>query len=198
MKTIRISDEDYKSLMEFSKELQTQENHSQAFPYFWEPASEKLEINVNDEGEVVMVYDWEQAESYTPEDYADCHPEFYDSFLRDQEVPFDTDDENQVYDSDLEEEWIKYIIENKSIDRYSQDWEQKTEHNPSLFMSDVKDFIKSNKHHLGRNPHTYARSVWRMPKMEKLISAIYRLNKQPKKDVNQEAKRFIYPKSDKK
>lgn len=39
MKTITVSDEDYKVLMELSKELQKQDNHGQAFSYFW-----KLEV----------------------------------------------------------------------------------------------------------------------------------------------------------
>lgn len=190
MKTIAISDEDFDNLMEFSRELQTQPNHMQAFPYFWEPASEKLEINYHNEGEVKRLFDWDQSESYTPEDYAECNPEFYESFLRDQEAPMTTDDENQAYAADLEDEWVDYITENKSVEQYSEDWEQKTDHNPSLFLSDVKGYIESNKHHLGRNPHTYARSVKRMPKMEKLIQILYRLNPQKPEDINQEARRF--------
>lgn len=193
MKTIQISDEDYNLLMEFSKELQTQPNIGQAFPYFWEPASEKLKINVNNEGEVSEIYDYDQSETYTPEDYADQNTTLFGEFLVDQELIKFPGEKYIKYEDIDEQDWIEYVDTYASTitNVFSSDWEQKTEHNPSLFMSDVKTFIESNKHHLGRNPHTYARSVWRMPKMEKLIEIIYRINPQKKEDINEEARRFV-------
>ncbi len=198
MKTIEVSNEDYEILIELSKELQTQPNHGQAFPYFWEPASEKLVTNVNGEGEVTKIY--YDCDTYSPEDYAENHHELYLEFLNDADH-FETHEDALKYDedngheyiTDLETEWIEYI-ECHSNDAvvYSSDWEQSTDHNPSLFLSDVQGYIEGNKHHLGRNPRTYARTIHRMPKMQQLIECIYRLNKQPAEDVNQEAKRFVY------
>jgi hypothetical protein len=192
MKTIKVSDEDYETLMELSKELQTQDNHHQAFPYFWEPASERLVVNIHNEGEVTKLV--EDCEASTPEDYAEDRPELYEAFLREEGAPMTTSGESQAYAPDLEWEWIEYALDkNSSLEEFSEDWEQKTEHNPSLFLSDVQGYIKSNAHHLGRRPHTYARTVQRMPKMKRLIAAIYRLNKQPRQTVNHEAERFVYP-----
>ncbi len=192
MKTIEISDEDHKALMELTKELQEQSNHMQAFPYFWEPASERLKINCHDEGEEVSLHNYDDSCSYSPEEYAEQDSELYEAFLRSQEVLFCKDDGIQSYDKDLETEWIEYVLKNNNCERYSQDWKQKTEHNPSLFLSDAQGFIKKNKHHLGRNPHTYGRSVWRMPKMMKLLEIIIRINPQPKNKVNHEAARFVF------
>jgi hypothetical protein len=62
---------------------------------------------------------------------------------------------------------------------------------PSLFRSDVQGFVKHNTHHLGRNPHTYARTIWRMPKMESLVEAVMRLNKEHTEEVNHEAARYM-------
>jgi len=186
MKTIQVKDEDYKLLMELSKELQTQANHSQAFPYFWEPASEELVVDVNDEGEVDYVFDHSRNESYTLEEYADCVPGSWKLFLS----SIDSDD--KTYCQELESDWHDYLeFQDDDVTTYSSNWEQSSDHNPSLFLSDVKGYIEANKHHLGRNPRTYARTVQCMPKMEKLIAAIYRLNPQPSEKINDEARRFV-------
>lgn len=189
MKTIEVSDEDYETLMSLSKELQTQDNHCQAFPYFWEPSSEKLVPNVNDEGKEVLIYDYDIGDSFTPSSYAEVNETLWAAFLKEVR---DAEDDT-VYEDDDETDWVEYIRSNSTNARiFTQDWERSTEHNPSLFLSDVKDFIETNRHHLGRDPKTYARSVWRMPRMEALVSAIYRLNKQPKEQVNHEASRFVF------
>ena len=191
MKTIPLSNKDYHELMALSRELQTQENHSQAFPYFWEAASEKLEIDPNDEGKVVKIYDNDQEETYTAEKYADDDPEFYEKFLLKEEVEIKVIGEPEPYDFDLENEWLDYIELHRDVHVFSENWNQKTDHNPSLFLDDVKSYIKHNQHHLGRNPQTYARSVWWMPKMQKLIEIILRLNPQPDNIVNPEVRRFL-------
>lgn len=198
MKTIKVSDKDYEVLMELSKELQTQENHCQAFPYFWEPASEKLKVNVNNEGEVSEIYCHNASEVYSPEDYAEHDNDLFGEFLVDQELIKSLNDKYIPYDEIDEQDWIEYIENYSNTSTvYSSDWEQKTDHNPSLFLSDVQNYVKFNKHHLGRKPHTYAQTVRRMPKMEKLIEAIYRINPQSKEVVNEEAARFVF-KQDKK
>ena len=73
---------------------------------------------------------------------------------------------------------------------YSRE-EEVSEANFSLFKSDVKGFIRGNSHHLGGKPHTYARTFFRMNKMEELVRIIYKLNPQPKETVNHEARLYI-------
>ena len=195
MKTIEVSDEDYETLMTLSKELQLQPNDGNAFPYFWEPGHELLETNFNDEGEECFIYDCSDAESYSPKEYADHKYGLWVEYLRDIGSYEIEDGEVRSYQKDDENKWIAYIEEyGKGVRVYTQDWVHKTTHNPSLFKDDVKEFIEGNQHHLGRNPHTYARTSFRMYRMGKLIEALYRLNKQPIEDVNHEARRFVYPK----
>lgn len=189
MKTIEVSDEDYETLMSLSKELQLQDNHCQAFPYFWEPSSEKLVPNVNDEGEEVLIYDYDIGESFSPSSYAEANETLWAGFVKE----FRDNEEERDYEDDDETDWVEYIRDNaESVRIFTQDWERSTEHNPSLFLSDVQSFLTANAHHLGRDPKTYARTIWRMPKMEALVAAIYRLNKQPTEAVNREAARFVF------
>lgn len=174
MKTLQLSEEDYETLMELSKELQTQPNHSQAFPYFWEPASEQL--IPNDDGDVIRVFDHDSADEMSLEEFGEHRREIREMFLKDE-----------LYDHECEYDWADFIKSNcKSVTLFSYEWKIKTDHNPSLFLSDVKGFIESNRHNLGRNPGTYARTVHRMPKMQRLIEILYRINPQPEESVNHE------------
>ena len=186
MKTIQVSDADYDLLVELSKELQSQENDSQAFPYFWHPMSTKEDIGTEDD--TPMVYDSNAAECYTLSDFAENNEDVFLEFLAEEEEP-----ENTKYEDIDEWDWqrfVEYSVDDASI-VYSREVD-KPEQNFSLFKDDVKNFIRCNKHHLGGDPRTYARTVWRMPKMEALVGAVYRLFPLPKNEVNHEARRFVY------
>jgi signal-transduction protein with cAMP-binding, CBS, and nucleotidyltransferase domain len=185
MKTIQVSDEDYKTLMDLSKELQTQTNNHQAFPYFWEPASERRVYNMHDEGRLVSVISF--GEQYDAKSLWENHEELAQKYLEEKELPEDT-----IFSEIEKYDWMNWACENDGyMEIYTEDWEQKTEHNPSLFLSDVENFIESNPHHLGKDPHTYSRSFFRMPKMEALITAVANLNKDHGEEINHEIKRFI-------
>lgn len=193
MKTIELSDEDYDALMALSKELQTQENDGNAFPYFWVPASDKLQQDPNDEGDVIQIYDCKASEVFTPEEFADHDDELYLEFIKSRNECGDGPFEYEYYHS-LESEWVEYLEDKEEVEIrvYSANLEQVDEINPSFFKSDVKDFIKYNKHHLGEKPRTYAHTLFRMPKMEQLIEIMYRLNPQPKEAVNHEAALIVF------
>ena len=98
---------------------------------------------------------------------------------------------------DPERKWIDFVGEDPDFSIIYEKTERQSEHNPSLFKSDVKEYCKYNSHHLGKDPSTYARTVQRMPRMKKLIEAIYRVNKQPKAFVNHEALRFVWDRESK-
>jgi hypothetical protein len=196
MKTIELSDYDYDTLMELSKEYQTQSNDGNAFPYFWEASSSKLVSNINGEGEITKVY--KDSEEYTPQEFAELNEEDFNAFISDKrdydysypELKCDSTDFEKI-----ESDWIEYI-EVKGLGTITTfDWVDESEHNPSLFKSDIKDFIEYNYYHLGRLPHTYARTVWRMGRMEKLISILCRMNKQENADT--EIKRRVFREDEK-
>lgn len=180
MKTIQLSDKDYELLMELSAELQRQDNDFQAFPYFWQPISTRKVIGTEDDEPII--YDNVHVETYTFEEYFSENEDEFKRFLESVDEP-----ENSSFD-DVSFDDLKYWVECQSgIDIVYQKEKQIPEQNFSIFKSDVKKHIESNGHHLGKNPHTYARTIWRMPKMEALVRILYRLNPLPEKEINQEA-----------
>jgi len=197
MKTIEVSNENYEILMELSKELQLQNNNHQAFPYFWEPSSLKPVLDANGEGDIIEVVI--DGESQDLKSFAEYEEEHWNRFCCHQQEDGNTDFESFSkespikYDEKFSSLWLDYIeyyIDDATI--YTLNLERQTDHNPSLFESDVENYIKYNKHHLGEDPKTYSRSIWRMPKMEKLVKAIYQINPQPIDNITSGDKvRFI-------
>lgn len=185
IRKLEVREEDYTLLKELVHELQTQENDSQAFPYFWGPRSKQESLGTSDD--TPMVYDTESAESYTLEGYAECNEEVFSIFLSNNDLPQDTE-----YGDIDEDDWQSWVESYPHVYITYSRMEYVSENNFSLFKSDVKQHIKTNSHHLGDNPHTYARTVWRMPKMEKLIQAIYRLFPAEEEEVNEEARRYVF------
>lgn len=189
MKTIKVSDEDYKTLMGLSRELQLQPNHCQAFPYYWEPRSDRRKYDLNGEGKFkIAVLD---SEEYDPVELAEEEPELFGEFLADTDILLRY---QKWWNGDLkgflaiaDKEWTSWLCDNKDYTLYTYNMEPKSEHNPSLFLDDVKSYIECNQHHLGPNAHTYGNTIQRMPRMEQLVEALYRLNPQSKDDMCNEA-----------
>jgi len=184
MKKLNLTDNEYDLLMSLSKELQEQDNDWQAFPYFWEPRSTKTVLGTEDDNPII--YSSNAGETLSLKDYAEYNEEEFRRFLRNDELNEPTD-----YKDILEEDWMFWLISYDSDISIVYEKEEKvSEHNFSFFKSDVQHFIKFNAHHLGLNPHTYARTFFRMDKMEKLMKLIYKLNKTNPK-TNAEAKIYI-------
>lgn len=171
MKTIELSDDDYETLMQLTKELREQPNHYQAFPYFWEPQSERLVPNLHGEGEVHQLY--LNGDEVDPETEFNGDDQNTLDFL--DEIGMNLDSKWEDLTDAQKEAFEKYLIDNCDCELYTSNYEYKSEHNPSLFLSDAQNFIAHNRHHLGRNPTTFARTIWRMPKMEKLVKIIYEI-----------------------
>jgi hypothetical protein len=190
LKTIELTDADYETLMELSRELQTQTNNCQAFPYFWEPSSMKQQVNPHGEGSITEIY--KDGETYSPEGFAEKDDyESYKEFLKYEGLEEFFDMEEIDYRTDFESEWLNYISAFDLGEFVTYDLELKTEHNPSLFLSDVQNFIAGNKHHLGDDPQPYSRTIWRMNKMYRLVQILARINKDvPDEEVNEEMKIF--------
>lgn len=182
MKTITVTEGDYATLMELSGQLQLQENDSQAFPYFWGPMSTKSGIGTEDDEP--LLYDSHAAETISLENYAEENSEVFRSFLKQEEYPADA----EYSDINDEYEWGLFACErNSDLSMVFTREEQVFEPNFSLFKSDVKEFISGNGHRLGGDPHTYARTFFRMRRMEALVKVLYRLNPQAEEDINEEA-----------
>lgn len=180
MKHITISDKDHETLMELSKELQLQENDHQAFPYFWSPRSGRYEIGTEDDEKVFYL---DEGVETAEELFNDL--DLKDEYLKNEGMGAET----KFSDIDLSS-WEDFL-EGKEYSAHYRREEKVQENNFSLFKSDVKDHIRCNLHHLGNKPHTYANTIFRMAKMERLIKCIYRLNPQKDDEINHEAKRFV-------
>ena len=181
MKTIELEDEDYDTLIELCNELRTQEDDCQAKPIFWSPSSYKPVLNYHGEGSIIEVY--HDGDTYSSEGFAE-HDDFelYNTWLVYQMECVQEESEDNIkytlnkYHTDLEDAWVGYIEDTiVDADIITFDLEQQQESNPSLFKSDVKNFINSNQHHLGERPHTYANTIWRMRKMEKLVNILEKI-----------------------
>jgi hypothetical protein len=175
MKQIYVSDEDYETIMELSKELQMQENDYQAFPYFWSPRSTKKVLGTDDDEKIF---------------YKDGGVNTAEELFNDDELRKEYLENREIY-----LDWDEYLEEKGYTISYQKN-EKIVENNFSLFKSDVKNHVQMNSHHLGKDPHTYANTIFRMPKMTKLIECIYRLNPQKEEIINNEAKRKIVIKND--
>ena len=190
MKQISVSDEDYEILMELSKELQLQENDHQAFPYFWEPCSEKTIQGTEEDDHVI--YSVSNCCKEDPKDLAEEEPDLFKSFLESEleetDLSYDQYIEKNSFMSPVNK-WIDFVCNDPDYTKAYESTERVSEHNPSLFKSDVKNFCENNSHHLGKDPSTYARTIWRMPKMVSLVKALYRLN--PQENINEEANSYV-------
>lgn len=171
MSVIEFNKEDYEFLMEISKELITQDKDFQASPRFWSPRSTKKGIGTHDD-ELIVVDDG----IHTPEEYFECTVDsLAEEFIKENEIEF------KNYEESIDEyEWIQFLKFHKECDisyyfAYQKDIEE-CENNFSIFKSDVKNFIEGNRHHLGKNPHTYANTFFRMSKMERLVKILCGIN----------------------
>lgn len=193
MRTIELTDEQYDLLQSLVKELQTQPNWSQAFPYFWVPSSLKKVPNVNDEGVEVTIFDPDYCDHYTPKEYAEEYEDRWQDFLEyTDEWEDDSEEEPRAYTDEDEEEWVDYIRNYcNEVRVYSYDWERQTENNPSLFLSDVQNFCDTNQHHLGREPKPYSSTIWRMPKMEQFIKLVMSMVP-PQENTENEIMLYVY------
>lgn len=182
MKKIKVSDADYETLMSLSKELQLQPSHGQAFPRYWEPRSDRREYDLNGEGEFKILVD-EGGEECDPVLEAEDDPKLFGEFLADEDLAVhyrEYDGELESFMRDWRDEWLTWLTNCRGYTVRTYDMKPKRDHNPSLFLDDVKEYIDCNQHHLGSNAHTYANTIHRMSRMEKLVEALYRLNPQPR------------------
>lgn len=190
MKTIQLSKEDYNDLIEMAKELREQENDGQASPRYWVPRSEQ-EIGSNEhQSDTFKLYDNNYSEEVELFDSAEHLEDYLLRFVQENDYCEELFEENYsdkekgfTFSSDQIKEieqtetfkngWLEFLGEDSiRFSKFYYNHENVSEHNPSLFKSDVKGFIENNRHHLGSNPHTYANTSWRMPKMKRLVEIL--------------------------
>lgn len=168
MKTIELTDEDYKELMDLIKEYKTQEHDLQAYPRMW-----TVECTHRDT----------TCMEYEAEDYVICNGDYtylssiIDDLKNDKYTDWIEDEEalEQFIKNPDEDDLIEYFKDNDYTVVPVKDEERK-ELNATLFKSDAKTHIKINGHKLKKNPHTYAFTPYRMPKMHRLVDILMKLD----------------------
>jgi len=196
MKTIKMSDEDYKDLMDLAKELRTQDHDSQANPRMWTVATTHERPTAEGYGytyDVVLDQDCTEfikIEELRKELLAyynqngsleglDCIYESYigsverfeewceDGWCEGEGVFPILNGDNLLGLKDYLEDIDRNVVACEEYEKY--------ELNATFFKSDAKKHIEINGHNLNRNPHTYAFSAYRMPKMERLFGILEKL-----------------------
>ena len=194
MKTIEINDDDYKDLMDLIKEYKTQENDAQAFPRMWTVECTHERVTAEGYGntyEVVVDRDGENSikleelynillKYYEENGFLDGLDWEYESYLEDVDKFKDWCYENDttIYDVLTEDSLWNLQDYLNSIDSSVVCCEEYKypELNATFFKSDAKKHIEINGHNLSKNPHTYAFTPHRMPKMHRLIKILMKLD----------------------
>jgi len=171
MPQIKLSEKDYKDLMALIKEMREQETDFQAAPRFWHPRSSSMVVSPSGDGEA-FIFDEKGDGVVSGISYAEsCDDEVFSRFL--DENGWDADTEPEEIDEAKFVEWICDEEEHLRVVYMIE--EEQDMINPSLFKSDVSTFIKTNGYNLGDKPHTYARTIGRMRKMERLLDLLMKI-----------------------
>lgn len=138
-------------IIEFMKEMSSQDNRGTAFPYYYCIAYDKPNYIPNSCGD--FIYDPDSAEMYSLEEFYTHRTGEEDNF--------------EYIDA---EEWIE---ENASdLDRYEQQFEE-VHKNFFLTESDAKEHLERNRYHYGKNARTYVEYMFRANKTEQFFVDLF-------------------------
>ncbi len=162
MKTIKISDEMYDSLMEISKELNTQNHRATAMPYFFQIQT-KEEISVGEgQGEEIWAFDGSVLEN---------EEEIQEVVIQHQE--WEDDEAKQLF-SELSFYDINEILESAGYIQHNRDFEKRYQ-NAFFTEKACKLHIKQNYYHYN-NPVDYLSYASRNPEMELVMRFLCELS----------------------
>lgn len=164
MKTIQVTDEMYNSLMELSKELNTQDHRCTAMPYFFQIRTDEWKSCSEGQGEEVWFSDGGFLES--EEEIKDAIIEYKEWENLPQKES--TEKYNELDDWDKDE-----ILENN----YRKVNREKSHKYQNAFLTEkaCREHIKSNSYHYN-NPIDYLQHATRNSDMETIMKFISELN----------------------
>jgi len=169
MKTIKITDKMYSSLMELSKEINSQDHRSMSMPYFFQVQTEKGVVALEGCGDTVYWVDSDGLELRTKEDIEEYIKDYISDEFGDK-----TAEEISLYFIDKikgkEADWLL----NKDFRRVDIVFEKRYEN--SFFTAKAcQENINANKHHYNK-PVTYLNGAFRNPEMELVMKFLCELN----------------------
>lgn len=192
MQLLRISDEIFEQLKEFQKELKTQNNRATANPIYGIMEAESVVVPEGYGDEGFEWFDHERTESLGISD-----EELFNNLIEDEdreatirkrlgelssgELDYLTCDISIIRERFYDE--IKYSNDLGSLGwseiqkHFTKNIFKLTESGPlSFFEKDAFEHLEGNKHHYSDKAHTYAASLWRSPRMEKLREILIQLS----------------------
>ena len=158
-------------LKELQKELNEQEHDFQSEPRFWSIMDYKWERTEEGEHERVTIYDPDEGEAESLDDYVD-------KVLANEDEEFDEEELDELkfakeYGLESEiENWIEEYT-NKEFNLVFETEVSFIAPN-TLFLTkeEAKKHLKLNHYHYSEKAHTYAMTAWRAPKVERLIKIL--------------------------
>ena len=164
MKTIQITDDMYNSLLNISKELNTQDSRGTAMPYFFQIQTDDYIYN-QEEGEKVWIADGYDigTEEEIKEAILECKGW--------ENLPDDVADERYNSLSSFEKE--KILTEN-----FYKTYRKKVHNYENAFFTEkaIKEHIRLNNHRYN-NPIVYLQYATRNPEMETIMKFLCELAK---------------------
>jgi len=160
MKTIQVSDEIYDSLMELSKELNTQSHRGTAMPYFFQVQTNKKIAVPEGNGIEALHMDGSLIES--------------DKEIEEAVNEYKGWDDATTEFNHLQDYEIEIILEKAGYKKVNYDYEKVLEN--VFFTSKACDeYIKKNSHNLS-NPVNYLSHAFRNPEMEMMMKFLCELD----------------------
>lgn len=170
-----MKQEDKKFLEELAHELNTQDNCATRNPVWC--IMDKHYVNTPEgAGEEYRVFDSDECEAYTLEDFADYA---LDTFYREEETYMDSHIKEEIVKCtstfDLQNVLEKFFLINTefySIYEVSLECYIPNDATSFLTKKSAEEHLKANAHHYSPYARAYALSAWRNPVYERLINII--------------------------
>jgi hypothetical protein len=197
MKTIQVSDEDYEFLKDCVNELKTQDNRSTRSPIYtiWK-TQKRYGVDKDYTSDIEYIWDGDTFESleeiikYLDENEYDkellqlLNTIYYDSDDSDKVFTEWNDEakaelnayvEEGTYDSDIED-FLNEKFDIYSVGITTEDVQVTDGACFSFFEKDALEHLQNNRHNIkSKKAYTYADSLYRSPRMEKLLTMLNNL-----------------------
>ena len=197
----KITDEELKFLSDLQKELNTQDNLSQANPRFWIIRGSEKEYNIAGDSDGFELYDRDCCDSVA-ENMEGIAEYLRESILEEvygehanelikveteqgilseaitlKGIDMDSNNVEEVFeDEDEVLEWLKEQgFESLDI-TYYKTYPKVYPSTMFLTQIDAENHLKANYYHYSDDAHTYAMTAWRDPRMSKLIDILQTVN----------------------
>lgn len=166
MKTIKVTDEMYASLMELSKEINTQNHRHTPMPYFFQIQTDEVvyvpdgcgeAVWVDDEGDGIVLEDSDDERDAIEEHWEmESKEEFEERFSKLEEHDIDGVLEEMGY----------YKVDREIVQRYQ---------NAFFTAKGCKNHIRQNEYHYNK-PTDYLNGAFRNPEMELVMKFLCELS----------------------